>query len=35
MELANAIKHIIDGNAVIVLSEEEKEAVEMAKKSNK
>lgn len=29
------VKEIIDGNAVIVLSEEEKEAVEMAKKSNK
>ena len=28
------VKEIIDGNAVIVLSEEEKEAVEMAKKSN-
>ena len=29
------VKEIIDGNAVIVLSEEEKEALEMAKKSNK
>lgn len=29
------VKEIIDGNSVIILSEEEKEAVEMAKKSNK
>ena len=29
------VKEIIDGNAVIVLSEEEKAAVEMAKSSNK
>ena len=28
------VKEIIDGNSVIILSEEEKEAVEMAKKSN-
>ena len=29
------VKEIIDGNAIIMLSEEEKEALEMAKKSNK
>jgi len=29
------IKEIIDGNAIIMLSEEEKEALEMAKNSNK
>lgn len=29
------VKEIIDGNSVIMLSEEEKEALEMAKKSNK
>lgn len=29
------VKEIIDGNAIIVLSEEEKEALEIAKKSNK
>ena len=28
------VKEIIDGNSVIILSEEEKEAVEMEKKSN-
>ena len=29
------VKEIIDGNAIIMLSEEEKEALEMAKKSNR